>query len=103
MRALGLSGRQLSGWLWLENGSLVLVSLLFGTGLGLLMGWIVLPFVTVTQRATAPVPPVIVEMPWDRILLLDVASALALGVAVVAIGSVLRRLGVGSVLRMGED
>ena len=103
LRALGLSGRQLSGWLWLENGSLVLVSLLFGTGLGLLMGWIVLPFVTVTQRATAPVPPVIVEMPWDRILLLDVASALALGVAVVAIGSVLRRLGVGSVLRMGED
>ena len=103
LRALGLSGRQLSSWLWLENGSLVLVGLLTGTGLGLLIGWIVLPFVTVTQRATAPVPPVIVQLPWDRILLLDVASALALGVAVVAIGSVLRRLGVGSVLRMGED
>ena len=103
LRALGLSGRQLSGWLWLENGSLVLVSLLAGTGLGLLIGWIVLPFVTVTQHATAPVPPVIVEVPWDRILLLDVASTLALGAAVVAIGSVLRRLGVGSVLRMGED
>ena len=103
LRALGLSGRQLSSWLWLENGSLVLVGLLTGTGLGLLIGWIVLPFVTVTQRATTPVPPVIVQLPWDRILLLDVASALALGVAVVAIGSVLRRLGVGSVLRMGED
>ena len=103
LRALGLSGRQLAGSLWLENGSVVIASLLAGTGLGLLIGWIVLPFVTVTQRAAAPVPPVLVEVPWDRIVLLDVASALALGVAVVVIGSVLRRLGVGSILRMGED
>jgi hypothetical protein len=103
LRALGLSGRQLSAWLWLENGSLVFVSLLAGTGLGLLIGWMVLPFVTVTQRATAPVPSVIVNVPWDRILLLEVVSALALSVAVVGIGAVLRRLGLGSILRMGED
>ncbi|MDP9468612.1 MAG: ABC transporter permease, partial [Chloroflexota bacterium] len=103
LRALGLSGRQLSGSLWLENGSLVLVSLLAGTSLGLLIGWMVLPFVTVTQRAGAPVPPVIVHVPWDRILLLELLSGLALGVAVVVIGGVLRRLGVGSILRMGED
>ncbi|HYK95300.1 MAG TPA: FtsX-like permease family protein [Candidatus Dormibacteraeota bacterium] len=103
LRALGFSARQLSASLWLENGSLVLVSLLAGTGLGLLIGWLVLPFVTVTQQATAPVPPVLVEIPWDRILLLDGVSALALGMAVVVIGAVLRRLGVGSVLRMGED
>jgi hypothetical protein len=103
LRALGFSARQLSASLWLENGSLVLVSLLAGTGLGLLIGWMVLPFVTVTQQATTPVPPVLVQIPWDRILLLDAASALALGIAVVVIGAVLRRLGVGSVLRMGED
>lgn len=103
LRAIGLSGRQLSGSLWLENGSLVLVSLLAGTSLGLLIGWLVLPFVTVTQRATAPIPPVMVHVPWDRILLLDLATALALGVAVVVIGAVLRRLGVGGTLRMGED
>ena len=103
LRALGLSGRQLFGSLWLENGSIVLVSLVAGTGLGLLIGWTVLPFITVTQQATAPVPPVLVEVPWDRILVLEVVSAIALGVAVVLIGWVLRRLGVGSVLRMGED
>jgi hypothetical protein len=103
LRALGLSGRQLATTLWLENGSLVLVSLAAGTTLGLLIGWLVLPFVTVTQRATAPVPPVIVHVPWDGILLLDLGSAAALGIAVLLIGGVLRRLGVGSVLRMGED
>jgi FtsX-like permease family len=103
LRALGLSGRQLSGTLWLENGSLVFVSLLAGTSLGLLIGWMVLPFVTVTQRAAAPVPPVIVQVPWDRILALELGSGLALGIAVVVIGAVLRRIGVGSILRMGED
>ena len=103
LRALGLSGGQLSGSLWLENGSLVLVSLLAGTALGLLIGWLVLPFVTVTQGATAPVPPVIVDVPWDRILQLDVAIALALFAALLVIGGVLRRLEMGSVLRMGED
>jgi hypothetical protein len=103
LRALGLSGRQLSGSLWLENGSLVFVSLLAGTGLGLLIGWLALPFVTVTQEAAAPIPPVLVHVPWDRIVLLDVVSALALGGAVLVLGGVLRRLRVGSVLRMGED
>jgi ABC-type antimicrobial peptide transport system permease subunit len=103
MRALGLSKGQLSGWLWLENGTLVLVSLLAGTALGLLIGWMVLPFVTVTQGATAPVPPVIVDVPWDRILLLDAAIALALVAALLVVGRVLRRLELGSVLRMGED
>ena len=58
-----------------------------------MIGWLVLPFVTVTQRATTPVPPVIVHVPWDGILLLDLGSAVALGLAVIVIGSVLRRLG----------
>lgn len=103
LRALGLSGRQLAGSLWLENGTIVAVSLLAGTGLGLLIAWVVLPFVTVTQAAAAPLPPVLVDVPWERIVLLDVVSAMALGIAVVAIGAVLRRIGVGSILRMGED
>ena len=81
----------------------MLVSVLAGTGLGLLIGWLVLPFVTVTQRAAAPLPPVLVHVPWDGILVLDLASAAALGVALLVIGTVLRRLGVGSILRMGED
>lgn len=103
LRALGLSGRQLATSLWLENGSLVLISIVAGTTLGLLIGWLVLPFVTVTQRATAPVPPVQIHVPWDGILLLDLGSGAALAVAVLVIGAVLRRIGVGSVLRMGED
>ena len=103
LRALGLSGGQLSGWLWLENASLVLVSLLAGTGLGLLIGWVVLPFITVTQQAAVPFPAVIVETPWTIILVLEAASAGAVAVTVVGLAAVLRRAGVGSVLRMGGE
>jgi hypothetical protein len=103
LRALGLSGRQLSSGLWLENGSLLLVSLVVGTSLGLLTAWLVLPFVTVTQAAVPPVPPPTVEVPWDRILALDIGSAIALGAAVAVVSRILRRIGVGSVLRMGQD
>lgn len=103
LRALGLSGGQLSGWLWLENASLVLVSLLAGTGLGLLIGWVVLPYITVTQQATTPFPPVIVEIPWSTILVLEAVTAGALALTVIGLAAVLRRAGVGSVLRMGGD
>jgi ABC-type antimicrobial peptide transport system permease subunit len=103
MRALGLTASQLSRWLWLENGSLVVVSLICGTAVGVVISLIALPFVTVTQQATTPVPPVVVQLPWDRILVLDLVVLTALGIAVAILAAVLRRLGVGSILRMGED
>jgi ABC-type antimicrobial peptide transport system permease subunit len=103
LRALGLSSGQLSGWLWLENAGVVIVSLAAGAGLGLLIGWVVLPFVTVTQDASAPFPPPIVQLPWASIAALVAVSTLALGVTVVVLAAVLRRIGIGSVLRMGED
>lgn len=103
LRALGLSSGQLSGWLWLENAAIVVVSLAAGVGLGLLIGWVALPFVTVTQQAAAPFPPPIVRTPWTSIGLLLAISTAALGVTVLILGRVLRRIGIGSVLRMGED
>jgi FtsX-like permease family len=103
LRALGLSGEQLSGWLWLESGGLALASLLAGTSLGLLVAWLVLPFVTTTQAAVTPVPPVIIEVPWGQVLELDAACALAVAGALLVIGRLLGRLGLANVLRMGEE
>jgi FtsX-like permease family len=103
LRALGLSSGQLSGWLWLENAAIVAVSLAAGVGLGLLIGWVALPFVTVTQQATTPFPPPIVRTPWLSIGVLVAVAAIALGVTVLILGRVLRHIGIGSVLRMGED
>jgi hypothetical protein len=87
----------------MENASLVLVSLIAGTVVGVVISWIALPFITVTQKATTPVPTVLVHLPWDRILILDLVVVVALGIAVAILAAVLRRIGVGSILRLGED
>jgi hypothetical protein len=63
----------------------------------------VLPFVTVTQGGLSPIPPVLIEVPWDRVLALDLASGGALALAVFVIGAALRRLRGGATLRSGED
>jgi hypothetical protein len=103
LRALGLSPGQLSGWLWLENASVVAVAVLAGTGLGLVIGWVVLPFVTVNAAGAAAFPPVVVDVPWPSVLLLTAISAAALIVTLVVLVRSIRRAGIGSVLRMGEE
>lgn len=103
LRALGLSPRQLSGWLSLENGLLVGVSLVGGTMLGLALAWMVLPFVTLTQGAAAVVPGIIVQIPWRTVVMLEIITVATLAFVVAISGMLLRRTGLGSVLRLGED
>jgi hypothetical protein len=103
LRALGLSSRQLSVWLSLENAALAAVSLATGTVLGLVIAWVVLPFITVTQGAATPFPPVEVDVPWTTIAALEVIGLVALAVTVVVLAWLLRRIALTSVLRMSED
>jgi hypothetical protein len=103
LRAVGLSGGQLSAWLSLESAGLAAISIIAGTALGLLLAWVVLPFVTVTQQAVAPVPPVEIVVPWATIGLLVAMSVVVLAITIAAIALLLRRIGLASVLRMGED
>ena len=103
LRALGLSSGQLSGWLSLENATLAAISLVAGTALGLVVAWVALPFVTATQQAVTPFPPVEVSVPWATIAALEAVGIAALSAAVVALAWLLRRTGVASALRMGED
>ncbi|CAN5159706.1 ABC transporter permease [soil metagenome] len=103
LRALGLSPRQLACWMSLEHGVLLLISLIGGTLLGLALAWLVLPLIAVTQQATQVVPGVIVVVPWLTIVLLELGIALVLFAVVAVLALVLRRGGLGSLLRLGED
>jgi hypothetical protein len=103
LRALGLSSGQLSSWLSLENAVLAGVSLIAGSLLGLLIAWVVLPFVTVTQAAATPYPPVDMIVPWLTIAILEVVAIVALTTTVIVLAWLLRRVGLASALRMGED
>ena len=103
LRALGLSTRQLSSWLTLENGLLVFFSMLSGTLLGLLLAYFILPLVSLTQAAVQTVPGIIVVVPWRSIVILEGTSIVALAVVVLVLASMLRRVGLGSSLRLGEE
>ncbi|MBA2265547.1 MAG: ABC transporter permease [Chloroflexi bacterium] len=103
LRALGLSTAQLSAWLAFENAFLLAAGIVGGAGLGVLLSWLVLPFVTLTREARAVVPPVLVQIPWLAIGVVHLLAVAALAVAVVAIGGILRRVPVSGVLRAGQD
>jgi predicted lysophospholipase L1 biosynthesis ABC-type transport system permease subunit len=103
MRAVGLSNRQLLAWLSLENAMLVLFGLVGGTLLGVLLAWVVLPLISITQEATEVVPGVIVVYPWQTILWLELAIIAVLGAAVLMLAVMLRRMGLGALLRIGEE
>jgi hypothetical protein len=102
LRSLGLRTSQLSGWISLESGLVVGLSLLGGTALGLLVSWLVLPYVALGTSGAAPVPPALVTVPWRLVLLLELALLGAL-VAVAAVQVLrIRALRPAQVLRSGE-
>jgi ABC-type lipoprotein release transport system permease subunit len=103
LRALGLSPRQLLRWMTLENGILLLIALIGGTLLGLALSWLILPLISVTQRATRVFPEVDVVIPWTTIILLELGVIAVLGLIVGLLALILRRVGLGSMLRLGED
>jgi ABC-type antimicrobial peptide transport system permease subunit len=103
LRALGLSRRQLTGWLWFENGSLALVSLVAGIALGAIISLVVLPNVTVTGDGSPPTPTVLVTLPLATIALLAAAASISLVVVLFVMATALRRFGIGNVLRLGEE
>lgn len=103
LRALGLSPRQLGAWMTLEQGILVVSSLGFGTLVGWALTTTILPLVTVTQQGTRPIPDVTIVYPWETVALLEAGLVAVLGVIVVVMSLLLRRLGLGSLLRLGEE
>ena len=103
LRALGLSNPQLGAWLAIEQAALVALSLGLGTAIGLLLSWLALPLISVTQAGAVPIPSLTVQYPWSTILLLELAVVGSLAVIVTVLITLLRRLGLGSLLRLGVD
>lgn len=103
LRALGLTPRQLGWWLFLEQGALVVVSLILGTLVGWVLTGLLVPLVTLTQDGSLVVPQLIVQYPWRTIAGLEIAVVVVLGLIVTALTLILRRVGLGSLLRLGGE
>ena len=102
LRALGLSDRQLTLWLALENTFLLAVGLVLGSALGLLLAWLVLPFVTLTGDGAAAIPSPVIVVPWGSIAPIWLLAGVLLLVTVVAVRRQLPSNAIGGVLRAGD-
>lgn len=103
IRAAGLSKRQLSLWLFLEQAVLVISGLALGTLAGLLLTSTTLPRIALTQDGSPASPGVIVTYPWETIAILEVAVVLLLALIVGSASLLIRQGAIGSMLRLGED
>ena len=102
LRSLGLQTSQLTGWIALENVLVVVLSALGGTALGILVSWLVLPYVALGGSGAAPVPPVRLAVPWETVLALELALLVALAAIAAAQVLLARRIRLAPALRAGE-
>lgn len=83
VRSLGLPPGPSTAWLALELAFGLALGVAGGIALGLALAWAVLPSVTVTPDGSPAVPPPVVVMPWDAVLVV-VAAGLLVYLALVA-------------------
>lgn len=103
LRALGLSGRQLTGWLAAEQAFLLGLGLLAGTGVGLLLAWAILPSTLLSATGTPVVPVPVIVVPWLALAGIDVGAVLLLVVTIALVGRPLSGRRLTGILRsVGE-
>jgi hypothetical protein len=103
LRALGLSVRELSVWVSLENAFLLVFGLVAGSGLGILLAWLVLPFATLTASGEAAVPAAQIVVPLPAMLPIYAAALALFAVTVLLVTRQVRAAGISTVLRSGEE
>jgi hypothetical protein len=103
LRALGLSARELSAWVSLENAFLLVFGLVAGSFLGVVLSWLVLPFATLTETGEAAVPAPDIVVPWAAMAPLYAAAGVLFVITVTIVTRQVRRAGISTVLRSGEE
>ncbi|MFS0699818.1 FtsX-like permease family protein [Cellulomonas sp. 179-A 4D5 NHS] len=103
LQALGASRGALVRAVLAEHGLLAVLGSAAGLLLGLLLGHLVAPLLTVAADGRRPVPPVLVQWPWadEAVLLLSLLAAIAITVGVTTM-TLLRRAS-AELLRLGDD
>jgi hypothetical protein len=100
LAALGVPPGSAAGQLCLEKLMLSLPAALAGLILGVVLAELLVPAITLTSSATAPVPPVLIQFGWAQVLLLALAVAV-LPVLAAAL-TIARRPDAAAALRAAE-
>lgn len=102
LRAVGLQQRALTRLIGAEGALLSVLGLVFGIGLGVALGYLVAPLISVGPDGRPPLPTVVVDIPWAAVSLLVVEVAVVLAVVVLAVSALLRRIDPARMLRAGD-
>jgi hypothetical protein len=103
LRALGLAPRQLWRWLAAENAFLLAVGVLAGTGIGLLLAWLIVPATLLGASGEPVVPAPTLQIPWPLIGLVYAAAMALLVATVLFVGRPLPNRSVAAILRAAEE
>ena len=100
LAALGVPPRSAAGQLCLEKLMLSLPSAVAGLILGVVLAELLVPAITLTSSATAPVPPVLIQFGWAQTL--PLALAVAVLPVLAAALTIARRPDAAAALRAAE-
>jgi ABC-type antimicrobial peptide transport system permease subunit len=101
LAALGVAPRGAAAQLCLEKLMLSGPAAAAGLGLGVLLAELLVPAITLTTAATAPVPPVLIQFGWSQTL--PLALAVAVLPVLVAAATIARRPDAAAGLRAAES
>ncbi len=102
LRAIGLSVGQMIGFLGVEQLLLILTGITAGTGVGVWVSNLFIPFLQVGTTQYANYPPFVVLIAWDDILMIYVVFGLMLLAAVAGMIWFLMHLRIFEAVKLGE-
>ena len=103
LRALGLSGRQLTGWLAAEQAFLLAVGLIGGIAIGLVLAILIVPETLIGPNGTTVVPVPRVVVPWLVLGAVAAAAVVLLAATVLFVGRPLPGRRIAAILRAADD
>jgi len=103
LRALGLSTRQLTGWLAAEQAFLLTIGVVAGLAIGVLLGVLIVPETLLGPSGATVVPVPRVVVPWPLLAAVGVGAVVVLLLTVALVGRPLPGRRVAAVLRTSEE
>ena len=102
MRTMGFTTRQLVSLMWLEQALVILVGMALGTWMGGRLGATIMPFLGHDDRGGQVLPPFVIEVGWQNLLVTYVAMGLIFTAIILGVILFIRRMSLSRVLRLGD-
>ncbi|MBN1217309.1 MAG: FtsX-like permease family protein [Anaerolineae bacterium] len=102
LRAIGLSAGQMAVFLAWELAFLILSGLVLGTGLGILVSDLFIPYLQIGADAVSLTPPFLVEIAWPAIFRIYTIFGLLFFAALLILTVLLLRMRIFEAVKLGE-